>query len=633
MAAHLHDVIWTFDLRTRRFSYVSPSITSLRGLSVQEALAESVEQSLTPESWLRARASLERNGTPEGNRPSTGVYDQPCRDGSIKHVEMTTTVVLDASGQPVEVIGVSRDATARVVAERALEERERHLRTILETAIDGFWLVGEGGRLLQVNEAACAMLCYSREELLRLSISDIDASESPAEVTAHLARVDAVGCDRFETRHRRKDGRLIDVEISVQRSGPGPGRHVVFLRDVTASRGARAAQRALEEQLWQAQKLESVGRLAGGVAHDFNNLLTVILSGVEELRHLDEPGAPSASELIDEIGGAGERARDLTRQLLAFARKQQVAPTVVDLGEVVRGTEKLLRRLLGEDVALVSNLAPDLWPIRCDLGLAEQVLLNLAVNARDAMPGGGRLTIETANVVLDQAGVATWPGMQPGPHVRLVVRDSGSGMPAEVKERIFEPFFTTKAVGQGSGLGLSTVYGIVAQSGGFVSVESEPGRGSTFTIHFPRTIGAPTRSLPAPLPAITPGNERVLVVEDDPQVRSVTVRALTAAGYQVLVAKDGAEGLVRAEREPGPIRLLVCDVVMPGMSGPEVAAALGVLRPGLRVLFVSGYTRDAISLRGELPAGVELLQKPFTPAVLLERVRAILDGAGAPPWP
>jgi PAS domain S-box-containing protein len=631
LAEHSTDVIWTLDLRTRRFSYISPSITSLRGLTVEEALVEPVEQSLTPESWLRVKASLERIGTPSGNQPQTGVYDQPCRDGSIKHVEITTTVVLGASGAPVEIIGVSRDATARVVAERALEERERHLRTILETAIDGFWLVGPGGCLLEVNESACAMLGYERAELLRLTIADIDANESPADVVAHLARTDAVGWDRFEARHRRKDGRLIDVEISVQRSGSGPGVQVVFLRDVTASKGARAAQRALEEQLWQAQKLESVGRLAGGVAHDFNNLLTVILSGVEELRHLDGPGAPAASELIDEIGGAGERARDLTRQLLAFARKQIITPMVVDLGEVVRGTEKLLRRLLGEDVELVSSLAPDLWPIRCDLGLAEQVLLNLAVNARDAMPGGGRLTIETANVLLDQAGVATWPGMQPGPHVRLVVRDSGSGMPAAVKERIFEPFFTTKAVGQGTGLGLSTVYGIVAQSGGFVSVESEPGQGTAFTLYFPRTSGEPNRPVPTPLPTITPGNERVLVVEDDPQVRAVTVRALTGAGYQVLVAKDGAEGLVRAEREPGPIRLLVCDVVMPGMSGPEVAEALGVLRPGLRVLFVSGYTRDAIALRGELPAGVELLQKPFTPAVLLERVRAILDGAGAFP--
>ena len=630
LAVNAHDVIWTFDLAKRRYSYVSPSITTLRGLTVEEALVEPLEQSLTPESLARMQAAMALIGTPLEGSPSTDLYDQPCRDGTIKHVEITTSVVRDPAGRPLEVLGVSRDATARVVAERVLEERERHLQAILETAQDGFWVVGEQGRLLEANRAACTMLGYTREELLQLRISDLEANQSEAGTASHIERVDELGWARFESRLRRKDGRLIDVEIAAKTSGTSPVVQVVSVRDITEARRGQEALRLSQEQFWQAQKLESVGRLAGGVAHDFNNLLTVILSGVEELRHAGEPDSVPIQEMVEEIGTAAERARDLTRQLLTFARKQMVAPTAVDLGDVVRKTEKLLRRLLGEDVELVSSLAPDLWPVRCDLGLAEQVLLNLAVNARDAMPGGGRLHIETANVLLDHDDVVSCPGMSPGPHVRLVVSDSGMGMDAEVKAHLFEPFFTTKGVGQGTGLGLSTVYGIIAQSGGFIAVASEPGRGTVFTIHFPRTSGQASHAVPPLLPRISPGTETVLVVEDEAPVRAVTVRALAAAGYKVLVAGAGREALALAAREAGPIHLLVTDVVMPGMGGPDMASALGRLRPGLRVLFVSGYTRDSLDLRGELPPGFELLPKPFTPAVLLERVRAVLDGAAHP---
>jgi PAS domain S-box-containing protein len=627
LAENAHDVIWTLDLSTRRFTYVSPSITALRGLTVEEALAEPLEQSLTPESLERVQAKMARIGTPEGSLPQTGLYDLWCRDGTIKHVEITTSLVRDPAGNPVAVLGVSRDATARVVAERALAESERSLRTILATALDGFWLVGEGGQLLEVNEAICTMSGYSREELLRLSVGDLEADESPEETAAHLARIRENGWGRFETRHRRKDGRLIDVEVSSKAAGPGRSEQVAFLRDITEARRAREALRRSEEQLWQAQKLESVGRLAGGVAHDFNNLLTVILSGVEELRHRDEPGAPPLAEVLEEIGAAGERARDLTRQLLAFARRQTVEPTVVDLGEVVRRSETLLRRLLGHDVEVVCRLAPEPWLIRIDLGLAEQVLLNLAANARDAMPKGGRITFETSNVVLDQDDAAHYPGTQPGPWVRLVVNDTGVGMSSDVLAHLFEPFFTTKAVGKGTGLGLSTVYGIVAQSGGQVAVESAPQRGTRFTFHFPKI--SDVVSPPASPPSLDrpAGTETVLVVEDEPLVCAVTVRALSSAGYRVLSAGSGAEALALAARELRPIGLVVSDVVMPGMSGPVVAASLCRQHPGLKVLLVSGYTRDAILERSALPAGTELLEKPFTPPELLKRVRALLDTA------
>jgi PAS domain S-box-containing protein len=625
LAENAHDVIWTLDLSTRRFTYVSPSITALRGLTVEEALAEPLEQSLTPESLERVQAKMARIGTPEGNLPQTGLYDLRCRDGTIKHVEITTSLMRDAAGRPTVVLGVSRDATARVVAERALAESEHSLRTILATALDGYWLVSEVGRVLDVNEATCHMTGYSREELLQLCISDLEIAESPEETAEHLDRVREKGWERFETRQRRKDGEIIDVEVSVSPAGPGRVEQVAFLRDITEAKRSREALRRSEEQLWQAQKLESVGRLAGGVAHDFNNLLTVILSGVEELRHLDEPGAPPLAEMLDEIGVAGERARDLTRQLLAFARRQTVEPTVVDLGEVVRRSEKLVRRLLGHDVEVVCRLAPDLWPIRIDLGLAEQVLLNLAANARDAMKKGGTVTFETSNVVLDQDDAAHYPGTQPGPWVRLVVNDTGAGMSSDVLAHLFEPFFTTKAVGKGTGLGLSTVYGIVAQSDGLVAVESEPQRGTRFTFHFPQTSHVVSSPAAPPSLARPGGTETVLVVEDEPLVRAVTVRALSSAGYRVLSAGSGTEALALAAREPRPIGLLMSDVVMPGMSGPVVAASLCRQRPGLKVLLVSGYTRDAILERSALPPGTELLEKPFTPADLLKRVRALLD--------
>jgi two-component system cell cycle sensor histidine kinase/response regulator CckA len=645
-------------------------------------------------------------------------------------------------------IGALGVVIERARAERALEHRERHLRTILETNLDGFWIVDGHGRLLQVNGAACSMSGYGRDELLTMRVSDLEAAESAADVADHVRKIQERGWDRFESRHRRKDGRLIDVELGVQCSGAA-GEMVVFLRDITEARRSRLAlerseerfraliekstdmimvfdasavcsfwspsavealgwtpdevldhsalelvhaddlaraasllekvisrpgvvmrevlrvrhrdgscrqveatarnllhdaavqgvvlngrdvtnQRLLEEQFWQSQKLESVGRLAGGVAHDFNNLLTVILSGVEELGETGESVPPSSLEIVGEIGAAADRGRDLTRQLLAFARKQVVAPVTVDLGVVVRGSDKLLRRLLGEDVDLVSNLAPDLWPIRSDPGQAGQVLLNLAVNASDAMPGGGRLTLETSNVEVGEDGLAAHPGLQPGPYVRLRVIDTGTGMSPEVKSRIFEPFFTTKPVGRGTGLGLATVYGIVKQSGGFISVESEPGVGTTFSVFFPRNRGAVVEGPPRIASKASLGTETVLVVEDDPQVRAVTVRALSSAGYKLLVAADGREGIALARGESGPLQLLVTDVVMPGLGGRAVAEAVGRLRPGLRVLFVSGYAPDGIDRRGELPDGAELLEKPFTPAALQARVRTVLDGPPPP---
>jgi two-component system, cell cycle sensor histidine kinase and response regulator CckA len=386
------------------------------------------------------------------------------------------------------------------------------------------------------------------------------------------------------------------------------------------------ARRRLEEQYRQAQKMEAVGQLASGIAHDFNNLLTVI-NGYADLLLQSLPPADSSQELLEEIRRAGERAAGLTRQLLAFGRRQVLAPRVLDLNAVAADTEAMLRRVIGEDVRLATVPGPGLWPVRADPGQVEQVLLNLAVNARDAMPTGGRLTIETRNVELDDEYALAHAGAHPGPHVLLAVSDTGCGMTDEVKARIFEPFFTTKGPGRGTGLGLATVYGIVTQSGGHLGVDSEAGAGTTFRVYLPRAegpVGEPKAGSGAPAPRR--GAETVLLVEDDPAVRALNRHVLAGCGYTVVEAGDGDEAWRAAVRHAGgPIHLLVTDVVMPGQGGRALAERLLERHPGLKVLYVSGYTDDAVVRHGVLREAMNFLQKPFTPTALAHRVREVLD--------
>jgi len=399
---------------------------------------------------------------------------------------------------------------------------------------------------------------------------------------------------------------------------------VSLQRELAERQRAETALGETEEQLRQAQKMEAIGRLAGGVAHDFNNVLSVILS-YSQLLLDDMTVTDSRCADVEEIKKAGERAADLTRQLLAFSRQQVIQPRVVDLNDIIKGMAKMNRRLVGEDVEYRTVPTPGLGKVMADPGHIEQVIMNLVVNARDAMPLGGRLTIETAEVVLDEGYAAQHVGVKPGPHVMLAVSDTGTGMDKATQQRIFEPFFTTKEMGKGTGLGLSTVFGIVQQSGGSVWVYSESGQGATFKIYFPRTDEMATPIAPKVVVATLRGSETILLVEDEDQLRVVARGILQRSGYRVLEAANGGEALLLCEKHQGEIQLLFTDVVMPRMSGRELAERLQPLRPAMKVLYMSGYTDDAIVHHRVLAPGIVLLQKPITPDNLLRKVREVLN--------
>jgi two-component system cell cycle sensor histidine kinase/response regulator CckA len=402
------------------------------------------------------------------------------------------------------------------------------------------------------------------------------------------------------------------------------------VEDRTQALQAEMAEHAhTGDQLRQAQKLEAVGQLAGGIAHDFNNLLTVI-NGYTELQLGDSRQSETARTNLREVLAAGERAAGLTRQLLAFSRKQVLAPRILDLNAAVSETGGMLRRLIGDDVILATVMDPAIARVKVDPVQLQQVLLNLAVNARDAMPRGGKLTLETMNVFLDETYTHNHADVVPGEFVLLAVTDTGHGMDSATLARMFEPFFTTKGPGEGTGLGLATVYGIIRQSGGHIAVYSEPGRGTTFKVYFPRVEEAAEANKPHPgLTSMPRGDETILLAEDEPALRALASRVLQSCGYTVLEGKDGEHAAGVAEAHAGPIHLLVTDVVMPNLGGRQLAERLHEKRPGMKVLFLSGYTDDAVVRHGVLAEEVAFLQKPYTPFTLAEKVRQVLDTAGA----
>jgi signal transduction histidine kinase/CheY-like chemotaxis protein len=424
----------------------------------------------------------------------------------------------------------------------------------------------------------------------------------------------------------RADETEFPVELAITRIGlEGVPIFTAFIRDISERKRAEKEKETLENQFRQAQKMEAIGQLTGGIAHDFNNLLTVI-NGYSEMLLQTLPAGDLQRDNAEQIKQAGERAAALTRQLLAFSRKQMLEPKVLDLNAVVTNIEKMLTRTIGEDITLATTLTPGLGCVKADSGQIEQVVLNMAVNARDAMPQGGKLTIETANVELDETFARKHVVVQPGRYVMLAVSDTGCGMDAETQRRIFEPFFTTKGQGKGTGLGLATVYGIVKQSGGSIWVYSEVGKGTTFKVYLPRVEEKPDTVLPGTVRAAPlKGTETILLVEDDAPLRKLTLSLLRQGGYHVLVASDREEALQLCGQYEGPIHLMLTDVVMPGISGPEAAQRLASTRPDMKVLFMSGYTDDTIVSHGILIEGVTFLQKPFTADALARKVREVLD--------
>jgi two-component system, cell cycle sensor histidine kinase and response regulator CckA len=465
------------------------------------------------------------------------------------------------------------------------------------------------------------MFGYTPEELPGLTVADVVFPEDRAAVLAQYGRVGHGETTAYEAdrRYRRKDGSVLWARVSVVAARDENG----YPKSITAVVVDMTERKKLEEQFRQAQKMEAVGRLAGGVAHDFNNLLTVINGYGHLLLDQLPPGDP-ARELVREMTGAGERAAGLTAQLLAFSRKAIVEPKVLDLNEVVNQSASLLRRLIGEDISLATALAPNLEPVKADPTQVEQVILNLAVNAKDAMPKGGKLTIETRAVRLREEDAALYPDLPQGRYIQLAVSDTGTGMTDEVKTRLFEPFFTTKEQGKGTGLGLAVVHGAVKQSGGRVDVYSELGIGTTFKILLPAVVGS-NGPLSRSAPVAPRGTETVFLVEDEAGVRKFARLALETQGYTVLEAACGQDALRVANGYAGPIHLLMTDVVMPRMGGREVAEALRARHPGLKVLFVSGYTDDAVVRHGIVDATDAFLQKPFAPLALARKVREVLD--------
>ncbi len=516
-----------------------------------------------------------------------------------------------------------RDVTKRTRAETALRQSEAHFRSLVENAPYGIYRSTTDGRLLAVNPALVKLLGYGSEDELLVADLATQIYHDPAERDRLIAEQgQRPWIQEVEARWKRKDGSPVRVRLSgrtvVNERGQMDGFEG-FVEDVTA-------KELLEQQLRQAQKMEAVGRLAGGVAHDFNNLLTVILGSADmllsELGSNDPHGAEASA-----IKRAATRAAALTHQLLAFSRRQALAPKVLDVNVVVADAAKLLRRLIGEDIELATISRAGAGRVRVDPSQLEQVLMNLVVNARDAMPEGGNITIETDVVELDSQYASTRPAVVPGRYVMVAVSDTGVGMDRETQTHLFEPFFTTKELGKGTGLGLATVYGIVKQSGGYIWVYSEPGQGATFKIYLPvvaEPAAAPTED--ERVPSRLDGSETILLVEDEETVRALALRVLARRGYTLLEAADGEEALRKASEHLGPIHLLMTDVIMPRMTGRELARHLTEARAELKVLYASGYTDDAVFRHGVLEPGTAFLQKPFTPDALARTVREVIDG-------
>ena len=537
------------------------------------------------------------------------------KSGSIKWVKISVSAFRKGTEQAINVIALAEDISDRKKAEDALQQNSHQLQALFDNALDAVVIADTQARIVDANAAACRLFGLSRQNLIARSLREFAEKDGSFEKTwtQFLQQGSYEGQEMLvpPDGHRR----VIDVSAAANFL---PNRHLAILRDITD-------QKRLEMQLRQAQKMEAVGRLAGGIAHDFNNLLNII-GGFSELLQAELHDYQRGQKLLAEVIKATQRATKLTSQLLAFSRKQVLTPSVVDVNSAISDTARMLAPLIGEDIELKLALAQELGRIKVDPSQLEQVILNLAVNARDAMPKGGSLTIETINIYLDETAVDRHPSAKPGKYILVAVTDTGTGMTEEVAARIFEPFFTTKELGQGTGLGLATVYGIVKQSGGWIWVYSEIGIGTTFKIYFPSLDDAPTVSPYAVEPkSRTSGTETILLVEDEGALREATKQYLQGCGYTVIDAADGNEALELARDHDGHIALMVTDVIMPKRSGRDLARILSQSMPELSVIYVSGYTDDTIVHHGVLEPGLNFIQKPYGLHLLAEKIRQVLD--------
>ena len=615
------DTVFTCDLQGN-FTSLNRAGELLTGYTREEALKSNFSQVVAPEYLAIAMEMLIKKAA--GDVETTYELELITKQGVTIMVELSSRTI-NENGNPVGVQGSVRDITARKRDEEALRKSEEQYRVLFDRNPQPMWVYDlKTLAFLAVNDAAVRHYGYSRERFLTMTVDEI---HPPEDVPALIAEVRSINahCHLGEWRHCDSRSNTINVEITanvIDFANRKAG--LVLVNDITAHKIAEQALQNSQAQLQQSQKLEAIGQLAGGIAHDFNNLLTAI-GGYSDLtlRRLSEDD-PLRGNLV-EIKKATDRAASLTRQLLAFSRKQILEPKVLDLNSVVNDMSKMLRRLIGEDVELVADLSADLGKVKADPGQVEQILMNLVVNARDAMPNGGKVTVETKNIVLDEEYAFHHVPVPGGEYAMIAISDTGTGMDKEIQSRVFEPFYTTKPAGKGTGLGLSTVYGIVKQSGGYVWVNSEVGCGTVFKIYLPRVDGTRDNDRQKGTSANTlHGKETILLVEDEEIVRRMARLILETHGYSVLEAGDAKEALQICFENSTKIDLLLTDVIMPGMSGRVLAERVTRLYSGLPVLYMSGYTDDAIVRHGILEDDIFFLQKPFTGELLLSKVREAL---------
>ncbi|HEV8125057.1 MAG TPA: PAS domain S-box protein [Gemmatimonadales bacterium] len=616
LADSIKEVFFVVDSQYRETLYINAAYEEVWGLSCQSLYDDpsSFIDVILPADLELVRRNISR--VQAGEDPGDFEFRITRRDGSVRWILNRAVPIFNAQGEVYRISGMARDITQRHRAQEALEESEARFRTIIDASFDGIAVITDGV-VREVNSGFLKIFGYDRvEDVIGRGVLEFVAEDSRAKVAD---RVSAAIDGTYEAVGKRNDGSrvLLDVTARIHDINGRPGR-LVALRDVTE-------KRSLENQFRQSQKMEAVGRLAGGVAHDFNNLLTIITSYTDLLLSDLGAGDPRREDL-DQIRQAAAAAASLTRQLLAFSRQQVIQPRMVNLEDIVSNAFRMLQRLIGEDIDLVTTLRPEPTTVKIDPGQLEQVVMNLAVNSRDAMPTGGKLTIATSVLDLDDSNIRShWPATR-GRYATLVISDTGCGMDEQTRARIFEPFFTTKEVGKGTGLGLATVYGIVKQNDGFIWVSSEPGQGSAFTICLPLVDeAAGPREPDGVVPNVPRGSETILLVEDAAAVRGVARHILERYGYTVLEAPSGKPALDLAAKRSGPIDLLLTDVVMPGMSGRVLGEQFAELRPETRILYMSGYTDDAILRHGMLQPGIAYLEKPFTPETLARMVRMVLD--------